>query len=127
MRSQATALAYDMADRMRSNVSSAAGSFYNPAAATMTAGCSTTSGCTPQQMAEHDLAEWNASLAANLPLGQGFVCRDSTPNDGTGFASPACDAIGTQFVVKLWWDDDRDGVISVTATNNERFVISYQL
>lgn len=127
MRSQATALAYDLADRMRSNVSSATGSMYDPGLMGIAGGCKSTSGCTPQEMAQHDLAEWDATLGTHLPMGQGFVCRDSTPNDGADSGSPACDGNGTQFVVKIWWDDNRDGVISTTATNNERFVISYQL
>ncbi len=127
MRSQATAMAYDMADRMRANVSSATASLYDPANKALSGGCSSTSGCTPTQMALHDLAEWDAALTANLPMGQGFVCRDSTPNDGTSSATPACDGNGTQFVVKIWWDDNRDGVITVGATDNERFVITYQL
>jgi type IV pilus assembly protein PilV len=127
MRSQATALAYDLADRMRSNVSGANANFYDPGSAGFTGGCITTTGCTTQQLAENDLAEWNAAITTYLPMGEGFVCIDSTPDDGTEFSDPQCDGTGTQFAVKIWWDDDRDGTINMIATNTERFVITYQL
>jgi len=127
MRSQASALAYDLADRMRTNVAGADAGFYAPAQAALHASCSTPTGCTPQQSAQNDLAEWNAALAANLPLGNGFVCIDSTPHDGSGVAAPQCDGVGPRFSVKIWWDDDRDGVITVTDANTERLAINFQL
>ena len=127
MRSQVNALAYDLADRMRSNVSGAEDGFYDPEAAAAQAPCSTNVGCSTQELAQNDLAEWNASLAANLPLGKGFVCVDSTPHDGASVAAPACDGNGTQFSVKVWWDDNRDGAISVAEANTERMSINFQL
>ena len=127
LRSQASALAYDLADRMRTNVQGADSGFYVPGQASLHATCSSTSGCSVQQVAQNDLAEWNAALAANLPMGTGFVCIDSTPNDGTGVGNPQCDGNGTRHSVKIWWDDDRDGAISVTATNTERLSINFQL
>lgn len=127
MRSQVTALAYDLADRMRSNVAGATASFYDPATAAMTATCSTTTGCSPQQLAQNDIAEWNAAITTLLPMGEGFVCIDSTPNDGASSTLPACDGVGTQFTIKIWWDDNRDGDIDLTLIDNERFTISYQL
>ena len=127
MRSQATALAYDLSDRMRSNVAGANAGFYAPAAAATRGPCTTTLGCSPQQMAQNDLSEWLGALAANLPMGSGFVCIDSTPNDGTGVGNPACDGAGTQFSVKVWWDENRDGVVTVNAANLERMTINFQL
>lgn len=127
MRSQASALAYDLADRMRANVPSAFGSMYDPTAKAATAACKSTTGCAPQQMAQNDLAEWSSAIANYLPDGQGFVCIDSTPNDGTGVGDPQCDGTGTLFAVKIWWDDDRDGTINTTSTNNERLAVTIQL
>ena len=127
MRSQATAMAYDLADRMRSNVPGANGGFYRPADAARNAACVTTTGCTPAQIAQHDLAEWNEAVADYLPLGEGFVCVDSTPDDGTSAANPECDGAGTEYSIKIWWDDDRDGQISVAADNMERFSAIVQL
>ena len=127
MRSQATTLAYDLADRLRSNVDGANAGFYVPANAAMVAGCSTPSGCSPDQLAQHDLAEWNNAIATYLPMGEGFVCIDSTPDDGSSAADPQCDATGTLFSIKIWWDDDRDGLISVTPDNMERISLRLQL
>lgn len=127
MRSQATALAYDLADRMRANVIAARIGLYDPGTADTVPACKSTTGCTEQDMAKHDLAEWNAAIATYLPMGQGFVCVDSTPNDGASAASPACDDSGTQLTVKIWWDDNRDGEINMTATNTERLAIMVEL
>ncbi len=127
MRSQATAFAYDLADRMRSNVAGANAGFYAPANAAARATCTTTTGCSSQQMAQNDVSEWLGALATNLPMGSGFVCIDSTPNDGTGVGNPACDGAGTQFSVKVWWDDNRDGAVTVTAANIERMSITFEL
>jgi type IV pilus assembly protein PilV len=127
MRSQATALAYDLADRMRANVIAARTGLYDPGTAATVAACKSATGCTAQDMAKNDLAEWNAAIATYLPMGQGFVCVDSTPNDGASAASPACDGSGTQLTVKIWWDDNRDGTINMTATNTERLAIMTEL
>ncbi len=127
VRSQATAMAYDLADRMRSNVQAALDGFYAPASAAIIVGCKTSTGCTPAEMAQHDLAQWNNAVADLLPMGEGFVCIDSTPDDGSSATDPQCDGVGTQFSIKIWWDDDRDGQISVTADNMERFSATVRL
>ncbi len=127
MRSQASALAYDLADRMRANVPGANAGMYDPTAKAATASCKTPTGCTTQQMAQNDLFEWDAAITTYLPVGQGFVCIDSTPNDGTAFGDPQCDGTGTLFAIKIWWDDDRDGTINITPTNTERLAITIQL
>ncbi len=127
MRSQANALAYGLADRMRSNVVAANAGSYDPAAAATRKSCTTAIGCSAQQLAQNDLSEWLTALAANLPMGEGFVCIDSTPNDGDGVGNPQCDGAGTQFSVKVWWDDNRDGAVTVTAANTERMAINFQL
>lgn len=127
MQSQAAALAYDLADRMRANVAGAGAGAYDPGTKAFTAGCTTVTGCSASNLAAHDLAEWDAAIATYLPDGEGFVCVDSTPDDGTGEANPQCDGSGQQFAVKIWWDDNRDGAITVDDTNNERLTISFQL
>jgi len=127
MRSQASALAYDLADRMRSNVNGAESGFFDPEQAAANAQCSTPAGCSPQEMAENDLSEWLITLTGILPMGSGFVCIDSTPNDGADAGDPQCDGNGTQTSIKIWWDDNRDGTINVTAANTERLSINFQL
>jgi type IV pilus assembly protein PilV len=108
LRSQATALAYDMADRVRTNgLGAANGSYHNPTA-TSHSGCTSTTGCSAANLAENDMWEWTADLAALLPLGSGTVCRDSTPEVPPTVL--ACDGAGPTHVVRVRWDDDRDGV-----------------
>jgi len=118
--SQAAILAYDMADRVRANITNATTNYHLPAA-TPTVGCMTTAGCTAAQLAQNDMSQWNASLTQALPGGQGVICVDSTPGDGDSATDHDCDgnASGNLFAVKLWWDDDRDG-------DNQLFFTSFR-
>ncbi|MDH5454431.1 MAG: type IV pilus modification protein PilV [Gammaproteobacteria bacterium] len=125
MRSHASALAYDLADRMRNNVAAANAGLYDPATASTQSTCYTSSGCAMGDMARDDMQRWLANVAATLPMGQGHVCIDSTPDDGASAANPQCDNNGTLFTIKVWWDNDHDGQISVTAPNVERLTISF--
>lgn len=70
-RTQAVNLVSDMADRIRVNRRGRAS--YGGAAANN--GCDPGGGvnCTPAQMAAHDLAIWQAQVAALLPAGVGVV------------------------------------------------------
>ncbi len=122
LRTQATLLAYDMADRVRANKAGFDGGFYHkPAAADKN--CvwhgNAPADCTVQELAEHDAKEWQDALAQELPQGVGIVCRDSTPADGgdadgDGTVDPGddnengCDGNGTLYAVKIWWVDGFD-------------------
>ncbi|MBP6903182.1 MAG: type IV pilus modification protein PilV [Burkholderiaceae bacterium] len=102
-RSKATLLANDMADRLRANRSGVLAGNYNDRSGAATApSCGSTSNCTPANMAALDHAQWNATIARELPGGSGAVCRDASPDDGTAEA-PACDGQGDVFAVKLFW------------------------
>lgn len=92
-RSQATQLAYDLADRMRANVAGKA-SYTDilPSAATATASCLTTTGCSTINMAHNDLFEWNRSVSTVLPSGSGTIA-----------------VVANIFTITITWDDDRDG------------------
>ena len=126
MRSQATILASDIAERMRANTLGVDAGHYNLGTATAVAACTTTAGCTAQQLAQQDLFEWRTALFNALPtptptnagLGEAVVCIDSTPNDspgvGTSVTNHGCDGNltgGTKplYVVKIWWDTNRSG------------------
>ncbi len=120
LRTQATLLAYDMTDRMRTNWSGYQDGFYNnptPADHGCVWDSSASSACTPLELAEHDVFEWNTTVAQALPSGVGVVCLDSTPDDGgdidgdgTVAASEyACDGSGNIYTVKVWWIDEFDG------------------
>ncbi len=116
MRSQATALAYDMADRVRSNAD--AGTAYNAPTANATASCEAAAGCSAQAMAQNDMFRWLEQIADILPLGVGTICLDSTP------ATAACDGAGNAYVIRVTWDDDRSGAADVNDLN-ENIVLSF--
>lgn len=111
LRSQAVMLAGDMADRMRANPQAVENGDYNNATAVAggspVGACFTAAGCTPANMADHDRAVWGDALDTVLPRGQGVVCVDSTPQDGTA-AAPACDGgtVGgmSMQVIKVFWE-----------------------
>ena len=114
MRTHATQLIYDLSDRMRANINAFETGAYL-GTGTATASCHTTSGCSPTQMAADDLAKWNQTVARVLPMGAAVICRDATPNDGNAPGTPDCDGNATSpIAIKLWWDDDRDGVLDPT-------------
>ncbi|PKM11486.1 MAG: type IV pilus modification protein PilV [Gammaproteobacteria bacterium HGW-Gammaproteobacteria-3] len=115
-RSQATQLAYDIADRMRANASEArnlAASTYitlAPGSAAAQSSCeSVSTACTPALMAQNDLSEWNADLAALLPGGTGSLAVDVA----TGI-----------FTATVNWTENRDednDAVSDVSTFTTRF------
>lgn len=115
-RSQATQLAYDLADRMRANNAPAGIATYTailPGAATAKANCLTTAGCIPTDMAENDLYEWNCAVAGGCAL-----IAATLPN---GVGSIA--VVAGVYTITIVWDDDRDG----NAANNPSFQTSFRL
>jgi type IV pilus assembly protein PilV len=70
MRGQATQLAYELLDQMRANRPGAIAGFYALAAANND--CSGAA-CTPQQLAQLDLFNWQGRLAQALPGAAGTV------------------------------------------------------
>ncbi len=104
-RSKAGNLAYEMADRMRANRAGAVAGAYNALAAPqVVTDCGAAADCSPARMAQLDHAQWNATLANELPGGSGVVCLDTTPDDGTA-AATACDGAGTMLAVKVFWSE----------------------
>lgn len=95
-RSQATQLAYDIADRMRANAAASNGYLSSNIAvadADHQADCEVVSAtCTAGKMAENDLYQWNEALTASLPLGAATI----TAANGV-------------FTVTVRWDDNHSG------------------
>ena len=118
-RTQATTLTADMIERMRANKTGVAQGDYDDVAGAATAACFTAAGCTSTQMAAQDVLDWSALVAGALPGGDSVVCIDSTGDDGTT-AVNACDGAGNLYAVKIWWDDNRDGVAE------QRYVTAWQ-
>ncbi len=120
-RSQATQLAYDMADRIRTNmIESIKGedSIYitkAPTAALVKTECATISTtCTPVVMAENDLFLWNQAISAILTEGVGLI-----------------EVNNTIFSITINWDDNRDGTVDHDSTNSTpddpNFKMDFQL
>ncbi len=121
----------DAADRLRANpIGVAAGDYDLLDADTTDPGC-IDSGCSTAALALYDYWVWNTGdssqpgtgNAAQLPQGEGVICLDSTPDDGTSRADNACDGLQIEgervMAVKVWWDDDGD-----PATALRRHVLS---
>lgn len=90
-RSVASLLAADIADRMRANFNPGATAaqqgerFYTlqpgvlaTAAPESDATCAVAAACTPEEMAQRDLAQWQAALFQALPQGTGFILPNAT-------------------------------------------------
>ncbi len=108
-RSQATVLAYSIADKMRANVTtlnSYLSSTMAAADAQAQPDCLTTSGCAADALAENDLYEWNAALINELPGATGEI----TFSDGN-------------YIVAIVWDDNGDGVAD---QDDPSFSMSFQ-
>lgn len=125
-RTEAARLAAEMADRMRANAAGVGAGYYDNHASTTSSGCLGTGGCGPEQLANDDMAQWRTALQARLPGGNnvtGVVCIDSDPNNGPATpAEPSCDAGGTVYAIKIWWDDQRTG----DPSKFQLFVTSFQ-
>ena len=81
--------------------------------------CAGTSGCTGAEQATNDFATWRERIAASMPDGQGFICVDSTPDDGQPGAL-LCDGLGNS-VTKLFWIDGRDTETLTGLETHHRF------
>lgn len=63
-------------------------------------------GCTPEQMAYHDLFLWRSQVGQNLPSGTAQICRTSNP--GTDISNLNCNQQGSLYVLSINWID-REG------------------
>ena len=100
---QASQLAYDLIDRMRTNIAvsrNAVGANtyldISPASAQEYADCAqVANACSATQMAEQDLFLWHQSITGKLPQGTGII----------SFVDPI-------FTISVQWDANRDGYIT---------------
>ena len=90
LRSVAVSQANDIIDRMRANPNGVDDGDYNNLSGTPAhPGCSS---CTPAEIAQLDLFEWNSANASLLPSGQGII-----------------NISGNHMNITLMWDNDRSG------------------
>ena len=104
-RTTATFLVQDITDRIRQNLNAtkrldpsggprtpdylnSVGTNNNCYGPAPTGQCATTTA-----VAEKDLYIWNALIKNSLPGGEGVVCQDLTPDDGTKFSDAQCDKL----------------------------------
>ena len=115
-RSQATAAASDIIDRMRANPQGVADGKYDAidsANLPSDPNCIDT-GCNAADLADHDIIDWATNTLASLPSGAGTVSVD---NMGT-----ATDASDDVFVVDISWNDATD-----QNNPNKNLVVHFQL
>ncbi|MCK5898127.1 MAG: type IV pilus modification protein PilV [Methylococcales bacterium] len=120
-RSQATQIAYDMADRMRVNMVNAkrgSNSIYvqkKPSNAGKQAACLKISGtCSPTQMAEQDLFEWNEHIIQKLPNGVGKIESLGAVADKT-------------FMITMTWVDKNKTKAAFKKSDELKFKMSFKL
>jgi type IV pilus assembly protein PilV len=105
MRSQASALAYDILDRMRANQAGALAGNYTTALNAMpsapTSCIGTGTACTPAQLASWDVYNWKQRMttASNLP----GVFSGALPSGTASIATSAISPVTATIVVQ--WDD----------------------
>ncbi|WP_019626000.1 type IV pilus modification protein PilV [Thioalkalivibrio sp. ALJT] len=93
MRSQATNLAYDIADRMRANRQAALSTDNDYVGDYSAINCPSDPDNLPSpagNLAQRDVAEWRVALACGMPNGRARITRD-----------------GDEFTIRIRWDNDR--------------------
>lgn len=106
-RGMAVRLANDMAERLRLEPRQLA-AYVSAAAADHStidsSACYGASGCSGATRVNAAVGEWQRQLALRLPGGEGIVCRDATPLDGSAQGAPECTGAATDpLVVKVFW------------------------
>lgn len=127
-------LAADIADRMRANPAGLADGNYiidftsDDIAELEHTNCTTSAGCSSQELAQNDIFQWNAALLTMLPqladtTVAGVVCVDAVIDSNADVLStplaPDCDdKVGAisradyngrlPYVIKIWWVEDRN-------------------
>lgn len=120
--SQATILADQLADAMRSNLTGyETGQFTTTPDATEKT-CTQAAECTAAEQAQFDAQQWQALVADVLPGGAAIICMDSTPDDGQP-DSADCDGEGMN-TVKLFWLDSRSADALANGDTFHRHVVT---
>lgn len=108
-------------EMMRANLNAYTDGWYDgtntSGAAPAPATCTGT--CTPAEQAGNDFSTWRARLAASMPGGLGYICTDSTPDDGQPGALD-CDGNGYN-TIKIFWHDGHDDETLAAGENYHRF------
>jgi type IV pilus assembly protein PilV len=101
--SQATIIAAQLADGMRSNLQAYENGLFASSLDPGEKSCFGDTQCTYEETAYYDSGIWLLNTASALPGGVAIICMDSTPSDGSP-TDPACDGLGLN-TIKLFWTD----------------------
>lgn len=103
MRSQASVLAYDIAERLRSNHAGATGTTVYTQETAAAPFCGN-DGCTPTQQAQLDVSQWRAALQETMPGATASITR-------------ATSGAVTQYQVTISWTDAGESNIASSSFN----------
>lgn len=98
--SLATVHANSLAEMILIN-SDAVGHYINPPASQATGCLGGDQLCSSGEIGGTFMHEWQHQLGTDLPNGNGLVCMDGTPHDGSRY-EPLCDGSGNA-VIKVFW------------------------
>ncbi|WP_309045742.1 type IV pilus modification protein PilV [Marinobacter sediminicola] len=130
LRTQATILAYDMADRMKSNTAEAISGSYDGATTTasLTAPSCIASGCSGADRVAADIFAWKQQIEgangnmAMLPGGEGAISGAGASGAG------GTTAAGNVFTITITWREDRwDETQGSMSTENQQTVVEFTL
>ncbi len=120
--SQATIIATQLADGMRSNLQAYENGLFASSLESGEKTCFGDTQCTYDETAQYDATIWLQNTARALPGGVAIVCMDSTPDDGSP-DNPACDGLGLN-TIKLFWVDAQKFEMDAEADDFYRHVLS---
>ena len=123
-RSYATSQAYDMADRIRANGLGLDEGYYIGLSDSLTdlncadfesndpESADEVVSCSPEEMAQYDVSDWNNANARLLPEGEGNVSLKSNDPESADFGI---------YTITISWNDDRD-----PDTAPDSFIVEFQ-
>ncbi len=120
--SQATILAEEIADTMRSNLMAYETANFTSTPGAATKICSPGAECTAAEQSQYDASLWQGHVANALPASSALICMDSTPDDGQPDA-PQCDGAGLN-TVKIFWQDRRSAESLAEGENFHRYSLA---
>jgi type IV pilus assembly protein PilV len=120
--SQATIIARQWADGMRSNLQAYENGLFASNLDPGEKSCFGGAECNYDEAAHYDSDTWLQNAASALPGGVVIICMDSTPADGSP-TDPACDGLGLN-TIKLFWIDSQKLESEAGADDFYRHVLS---
>lgn len=131
LRTQVTFLAGNMADRMRANPTGVWQSSYDGTYPTTTAqACTSTSACTPAQLAVHDQKAWSDLMTTFLPPNYAATIKcdkskagyDPVGNGKVGMRPP----YGGTCKMQIQWSEQGEGDVAHRSTATQTFYWEFQ-